>query len=308
MGACNAKPTTGKQSNKKVKKPTHAEPPPNTAEVRAVVVYCDYGFEPARSQGWVPRGFPPDEYGNTTLDTAENGQMIIELLEASGCTDYEVLCNTNGQGNPMGVAGATKEEVLMAIQNVGTRCDENDLFFFFYSGHGDRMADETGDEEDGTDEAMCLPDAYGNCSQQTYLRDDDFAAAVAAIPAKQKVIICDCCHSASMCDFDKKDLWADQHAVSICGCKDSQEGAAMGGGTRGGAFTKCLVSAVMSAAGTEVDCADIYNACLQFKDDFVPAGHSQDISIDCTPGIGPWELKWPINVPAGMEMPMEHGC
>jgi len=244
-----------------------------------LVVFCDYGFEPAKSIGWVAPGF------GEKLDTAENAEMMVKILEDAGITDVNRLSNLE----------ATKEAVLAEIQRVGELCDENDIFFFFYSGHGNPMPDQDGDEADGSDEAMCLPFADGNCNEGSWLRDDDFSAAVAEVSAGHKLMILDCCHSGTMLDFGKE-IWEGQSAISIVGCKDKQESAAMGGGTRGGAFTKSVNAAVRSLGNEcdQVSVGFIFNTIMQYSDTFIPPGHQQDITINCAPGITPDMMAWPF--------------
>merc|ERR1719158_1480144 len=106
--------------------------------------------------------------------------MMVKILEDAGVESISRLSNLE----------ATQENVLAEIKRVGELCDENDIFFFFYSGHGNPMPDQDGDEEDGSDEAMCLPYADGRCDEGSWLRDDDFADAVAThVPAGSKLII-----------------------------------------------------------------------------------------------------------------------
>merc|ERR1712032_1492377 len=170
-------------------------------------------------------------------------------------------------------------------------------FVFFYSGHGNPMPDQDGDEEDGSDEAMCLPREDGTCDPDSWLRDDDFSAAVAKITAGQKLMILDCCHSGSMLDFTKP-IWEGQQAIAIVGCKDAEESAAMGGGTRGGAFTKSLNAAVRTQGKEEdVSVGHIYNCILEYSPSFIPQGHEQNITISCAPGTSPDTMHWPLYTP-----------
>jgi len=250
----------------------------NPENVRALVVYCDYGFEPAKSLGWVAPGFGPK------LDTSENAEMMYQILVDAGVEDITRLSNLD----------ATKEAVEAAIKTVGEKCDENDIFFFFYSGHGNPMPDQDGDEIDGSDEAMCLPRADGTCDEGSWLRDDDFSAAVADVTAGHKLLILDCCHSGTMLDFQKS-IWEGQSAISIVGCKDKQESAAMGGGTRGGAFTKSVNAAVRSLGSEEaVSVGHVFNAIMEYSSNFIPPGHAQDITINCAAGITPDMMAWPL--------------
>jgi hypothetical protein len=251
----------------------------NPEQVHALVVYCDYGFEPAKSMGWVSPGFGPK------LDTEENAEQIVKILQDSGVTSISRLSNLE----------ATKERVISEIRRVGQLCDENDIFFFFYSGHGNPMPDQDGDEEDGSDEAMCLPRADGTCDEGSWLRDDDFSAEIADVTAGHKLMILDCCHSGTMLDFGKP-IWEGQSAMSIVGCKDKQESAAMGGGTRGGAFTKSVNAAVRSLGneGNHVSVGLLFNTICEYSPTFIPPGHAQDITINCAPGITPDMMAWPF--------------
>jgi len=250
----------------------------NPEQVHALVVFCDYGFEPAKSQGWVAPGF------GEKLDTSENAEMMNQILVDAGITDVTRLSNLD----------ATRENVLAAIKAVGERCDENDIFFFFYSGHGNPMPDQDGDEVDGSDEAMCLPRPDGTCDEGSWLRDDDFSEAVAEVTAGHKLMILDCCHSGTMLDFQKA-IWEGQSAISIVGCKDKQESAAMGGGTRGGAFTKSVNAAVRSLGDEDtVSVGHIFNTICEYSSNFIPAGHSQDITINCAAGMTPDMMAWPL--------------
>lgn len=290
MGNCNqgpSEPFIAGMSDKKGKKMSvpsgdNYESAQNPEQVHALVVFCDYGFEPAKSLGWVAPGF------GEKLDTAENAEMMVKILADAGIQDVTRLSNLE----------ATQEAVLAQIQAVGERCDENDIFFFFYSGHGNPMPDQDGDEADGSDEAMCLPRSDGSCDEGSWLRDDDFASAIAELTAGHKLIILDCCHSGTMLDFNKSQ-WEGQSAISLVGCKDKQESAAMGGGTRGGAFTKSVNAAVRSLGNQDdsVSVGHIFNTICEYSSNFIPPGHEQDITILCAPGITPDMMAWPFYTP-----------
>jgi len=287
MGNCQHGPTEpfvssmSDKNGKKMKVPDgdNFENTQNPENVHCLVVYCDYGFEPAKSMGWVAPGF------GEKLDTSENAECMIKILQDSGVDSVKTLSNLE----------ATRENVISEIRRVGELCDENDIFFFFYSGHGNPMPDDDGDEEDGSDEAMCLPRADGTCDEKSWLRDDDFSAEIANVTAGHKLMILDCCHSGTMLDFGKE-IWQGQSAMSIVGCKDKQESAAMGGGTRGGAFTKCVNAAVRSLGdeGTKVSVGFIFNTICQYAPTFIPPGHAQDITINCAPGVTPDMMAWPF--------------
>jgi len=254
------------------------EKPVNPAEVRALIVHVDYGFEPAKSQGWCPAGF------GDKLDTGHNANMMTKLLTGAGVTSIFNLANTQ----------ATKENVIANIEKIGEMADENDTFLFFYSGHGANMPDQDGDEDDGMDEALCLPNASGECNETTWLRDDDFAQALADVQCGNKLIIMDCCHSGTMLDFDRPN-WHGQHAISITGCKDAQESAStVAIGQQGGAFSKCLYHAVTEIGDKDVTVGEVYNKLNAYRHQFIPAGHQQEIQLQCSPGMKPNSMMWPL--------------
>merc|ERR1712118_151524 len=109
----------------------------------------------------------------------------------------------------------------------------------------------------------------------------------------------DCCHSGTMMDF-YHEIWSEheitdaQKCISITGCKDEQESAGMGGGTRGGAFSKCLYHATRAVGNEQVTVGAIYNHLLQYKDTFIPAGHRQEIQLQCAPGCQANDMIYPL--------------
>ena len=75
---------------------------------------------------------------------------------------------------------------------------------FYYAGHGSRLKDDNGDEEDGNDETLFLHDSRkpmvpADIPSANQLRDDDFNALIAALYAKtgNVTVILDSCHSGS---------------------------------------------------------------------------------------------------------------
>lgn len=79
------------------------------------------------------------------------------------------------------------------------KTEAGDSAFFHYSGHGGRLADDNGDEDDGYDETL-IPVDYKSAGQ---IRDDAvFSELVSRMP-KGSTMTClmDCCHSGSILDL-----------------------------------------------------------------------------------------------------------
>lgn len=87
-------------------------------------------------------------------------------------------------------AQATRLHILDALYWL-TRCDAQTLIFQ-YSGHGTRVRDIDGDENDRYDSAICPIDFFENGP----ILDDDLAAMYAMVPDDQRLIVLsDSCHS-----------------------------------------------------------------------------------------------------------------
>jgi hypothetical protein len=247
-------------------------------EVRMIVMWNSYSWPPVcRPQGgWGP------------LDTQHGGTIMKCLAQACGVKD--VLEIYDQQCEP--------QHVINSIYQVGQRCAPNDTFVFYYTGHGDSLPDQDGDEIDGTDEALCTV-IGGQCGQWSYLRDDDFSNALGTyVKANTVVCIMDCCHSGTITDLDKP-CWGGKKAVQISGCRDSEESVATG---TGGLMTRALASGAKSLCGTAGSCAHAYNQALQHAQPLFaqfphPSGRPQNITLQTNCGVDPNQVPFPL-IPA----------
>jgi len=231
--------------------------------------------------GWNPQWGPHD--------FREGKDAFRGLVRSAGIPDSNVTellerhCHRDG--------------VLGAIKKVGSTCGPNDTFLFYYTGHGDTMPDQDGDEDDGQDEAMCTPDRMGNINQGTYLRDDDFAnCIVACVKAKHIIVIVDACHSGTICDMSKRQLWHGRSAVSISGCKDNQISHGTG---RGGLVTLSMVKTAQTLSSAKGACSagrffnQLRNEVHAMKKTIATAG-PQTLTL-CTPGgCDANDIPWPL--------------
>jgi len=93
----------------------------------------------------------------------------------------------------------THANILREYRKLVNESEAGDAVFCHYSGHGGRLEDDDGDEDDGYDETL-VPLDYESAGQ---IRDDDlFKVLVGAMPAGVHLTsVMDCCHSGSVLDL-----------------------------------------------------------------------------------------------------------
>jgi len=121
-------------------------------------------------------------------------EQMRTLAQALGFT--EIATVTDQQ--------ATLDQVVAKIQSwliQGTTASDRVLLYF--SGHGSRIPDESGDEaDDGADEALTMHDLRaarrnGRDTLDGVLVDDQLAALLAQIPSRKVLVLVDACHSGT---------------------------------------------------------------------------------------------------------------
>lgn len=206
-----------------------------------------------------------------------------ELASACGVTDVTAMYDEQCQA-PL---------VEQQIRQVGGRCQPDDYFIFYYSGHGTNVADQSGDERDGQDEAFCFVDSNGQISLQSCMIDDDFARIMveSTNPDVRIIILTDCCHSGTIADLSWSD-WTGRDALSITGCLDNQTSGDIG---KGGIFTHSMLLAIDKLAQSgesDYSVGLLYNATLE-EDDAV-FNSAQEITMQCASGCSPDRVAWPL--------------
>jgi hypothetical protein len=219
------------------------------------------------------------------LTCTQDGDNMQELCRMCGVTDVTVLYNNQ----------ANREMVLAKIEEIGERCEEGDYFIFNYSGHGTSVPDKDGDEDDGMDEALCLVTPDGRLDFGGFLTDDDFAEAItdACDEGVKILIMCDCCHSGTIGDFQSDmETWEGHTALSMSGCADDQTSGDVGGGI----WTHSLLMAIQQLQEEGVEeysIAQLYNKQLA-KDDQV-FNSQQDIQLKWSKDLGgATNMEWPL--------------
>ena len=93
----------------------------------------------------------------------------------------------------------TYDNILAGFRKLVSESSAGDSVFFHYSGHGGRVRDEDGDEEDGYDETL-IPVDYQSSGQIT---DDIVYSELVGRMPEGSTLTClmDCCHSGSILDL-----------------------------------------------------------------------------------------------------------
>ena len=92
-------------------------------------------------------------------------------------------------------AQATRAAITASLAEHVSRLRAGDLFLFQYAGHGTQFPDDSGDEPDNNDEALCPFDMM----TAGFIRDDDVRLILNQVPAGALAIgFIDCCHSGTI--------------------------------------------------------------------------------------------------------------
>jgi len=269
-------------------------PLPLEGQIHMLITGIDYSCD---KQSWA--GPPP--HGNGPLDTKFAFEMMKDLAYKSGA-NYATLWNEQ----------CTQQNIMSMIVDVGRRCIAQDTFIFYYTGHGDQLPNHNPYEHEKFDQCFCTVDAHGNTDDptmtyrnQVWLRDDAFAKAVlecVRVSQAKVLVLVDCCHSGSICDFTPESEWAKrgQRAISISGCQDKQTSAGTG---KGGMFTRALTRAVQDLQGRgSYNVSTVYNKTLEHYAASKLPGHTQNIAIHgCV--TRPMEMAWPLQPRAAYVSP-----
>jgi len=262
--------------------------PAHEGKIHMLITGIDYACD---SQSWA--GPPPAGHG--PLDTKFAWDMMVDLAKLSG-----VEAN-GGSVTTMWNEECTKEGICAKIAEVVAQCEDGDYFIFYYTGHGDRLPQDDAGEAEEMDNCLCTVDAYGNTDDpdmqlrsQVWLRDDDLADAILnnVAPGVQVVVLADCCHSGSLCDFGPGSRWEQQDvtAISVSGCQDTETSAGSG---KGGMFSRALSKSIEELDGDQISFASLYNYIQQNYLENKNTGHTQNITIS-TSGVEADEWIWPL--------------
>lgn len=118
--------------------------------------------------------------GNDLPRTAEDARKLQEALQRQGALASESVTLIDAQ--------ATRAGVRAAFQRVAAAAGPNDLFLFFYSGHGNQVRGRvSATEPDGKDETIEMVDGA--------ITDDELSQMFAQVRAQTALLILDSCFS-----------------------------------------------------------------------------------------------------------------
>lgn len=89
---------------------------------------------------------------------------------------------------------ATYSNIKDGIYWLGESTKKEDDVFFYFSGHGTRVDDMDGNEQDGLDEAFC-PYETDLDKTASVILDDEIGYWFRRVRSSQVIVILDCCHS-----------------------------------------------------------------------------------------------------------------
>ncbi len=121
--------------------------------------------------------------------------MVEYLKDVHGFEDHNIriLMDDGVHEDP------TKSNIMSAYKKIVQQSVSGDVVYLHYSGHGSRLRDRDGDEEDGYDETLVPLDFQSG----GFIRDDDLLKTLVTPMARGVFVtsIMDCCHSGTVLDL-----------------------------------------------------------------------------------------------------------
>ena len=164
---------------------------------------------------------------------------ILDMLNKAGYTNISTIINSQ----------ATKEGIVSAFNKLVKESKTGDIIYIHFSGHGQRVTDVDGDEDDGLDESWIPYDAYQKyCRKdhgEKHLIDDEVNLLLTNIYYKvgrkgKILVVVDACHSgdsalgveetvrgvSSLFEIPSKRIShaskQKEHWLTLCACRNFQ--------------------------------------------------------------------------------------
>lgn len=189
----------------------------------------------------------PDSLGWGKISSTNDVPLIKCALEGQGFNEQNITLITDRK--------ATKSGIINAMNTLIRAANKGDIIVVHYSGHGQQISDDNGDEIDKLDETLVSWDApayyYKGYTGDKHLRDDEFGELISALrirvgPDGQVLVFMDSCHSGTGTRGEKPAVKVrggvdpliipDFESVTSTGSTESEKGFGMNetpAGTRG---------------------------------------------------------------------------
>ncbi|KAL3769130.1 hypothetical protein ACHAWO_007871 [Cyclotella atomus] len=105
----------------------------------------------------------------------------------------------------------TYANIMMTLERIARESQPGDTVWLHYSGHGGRLPDDSGEEEDGMDETI-IPLDFKRRGQ---IRDDDLLRYFVKPMKRGVTVTCimDCCHSGTVLDLPYQFIGDGEHSA-----------------------------------------------------------------------------------------------
>ncbi|MFZ4632751.1 MAG: caspase family protein [Saprospiraceae bacterium] len=142
----------------------------------------------------------PVESGWKSINSGNDINLLLGVLERQGFAAANIAIMRHESATRMGILNAIRTQLLQT-------CAPGDEVYFHFSGHGQLIADNNGDELDGFDEALVPYDSPmkyqpGVYEGQNLIRDEELGDLFNQIrrklgPSGQLIVVIDACHSGT---------------------------------------------------------------------------------------------------------------
>ena len=162
------------------------------------LLFSIYSFSAEKYGLIIAIGEYPAKTGWSSISSVNDVPLIKQSLLNQNFKESNITTLINEQ--------ATKKGILDAIHAVKAKLKEGDILVIHYSGHGQQIFDDNGDEIDSKDESIVPYDAFvrytHNYKGENHLRDDELANIIASVrnllgKDGQFLFLLDSCHSGS---------------------------------------------------------------------------------------------------------------
>jgi hypothetical protein len=163
-----------------------------------LVVLVSFQIQAKKRALIIAVGDYPANSGWGTISSVNDVPLIKNSLLMNGFLDEDIVILMD--------ENATKQGILDALAKLQSKIVKGDIIVIHYSGHGQQIFDDNGDEIDNKDEAIVPYDAFVRYSDtykgENHLRDDDIGNIVTNFRNKlgktgQLLVLLDSCHSGT---------------------------------------------------------------------------------------------------------------